>query len=120
MALHRRLLELPPDIVVLLRQPMDKRRTSAIDMTAAELAKGRGLTVEWFQPEPGSRGATYDRDYELISAADQVEAFFDDDTMPGGTGHVVDAALARNRNVNAWLVEAYGELSRIGEWETEE
>lgn len=89
-------------------------------MTAAELAKRRGLTVEWFQPEPGSRGATYDRDYELISAADQVEAFFEDESMPGGTGHVVDAALARRRRVYAWQVRRYGEFERIGEWEDDE
>jgi len=108
------------DVVLLLRRPVDKRRTSITDSTAAELARVRGIGVEWFEPEPGGRNAVYDRDYAMVGAADRVEAFFEDDSMPGGTGHVVDAALARNRTVYAWLVQGRGELIRIGDWEQNE
>jgi hypothetical protein len=119
MALDRRLRELPPDTILLLRRPMDVRRISITDLTASQLAEQRAIKVEWFEPEQGGRNAVYDRDYALVGAADRVEAFFDDDAMPGGTGHVVDAALARNRTVYAWKVLQYGELQRIGEWEEE-
>lgn len=119
-AIYQRLSELPLDTIILLRQPMDKRRTLVTDLTAAELAKKRGHKVEWFQPEPGGRDAVYNRDFALVDAADRVEAFFEDYSMPGGTGHVVDAALARNRTVYAWLVQERGALTRIGDWEADE
>lgn len=84
------------------------------------MAKNSNIEVEWFEPVPGGRNAVYDRDWAMVDSADRVEAFFDDSSMPGGTGHLVDAALARNRSVYAWLVEARGELSRIGDWEPDE
>lgn len=87
---------------------------------ASRLAEQLAIPVEWFEPEPGGQAQVYNRDYALVRSADRVEAFFDDDSMPGGTGHVVDAAISQNTPVYAWLVVERGGVHRIGEWEPDE
>jgi len=79
----------------------------------------RGLSAIWFEPEPGGRDQTYRRDFELVSAADRVIAYFSEDhVMEGGTGHVVEAALARNIPVEAWSFDDAGRKRRVGELDT--
>jgi hypothetical protein len=54
----------------------------------------------------------------MVEAADYVEAYFRQDTvMTGGTGHVVEAAIAKDRRVYAWFVDASGRVERVGELE---
>lgn len=118
-ALHidQRLNDLPPDSVILVRKarvaPLGK-----FESVVVELAKAHGLVVRFCQPDGNDRAAVYRRDYELVEAADEIEAYFAvDRVMEGGTGHVVEAALARDRQVFAWSTDEHGHVVRVGEFE---
>ena len=81
------------------------------------MAEDLGLEVDWFEPDPaGGKGQTYSRDYELVGNATHVTAYFSPEAiMEGGTGHVVEAALAREIDVDAWVVDDRGQIQRVGE-----
>jgi hypothetical protein len=82
------------------------------------LADTYGLKVDWRRPTGGGRAAVYLRDYGLVDDADYVEAFFAHDrVMEGGTGHVVEAALNRDKRVYGWVVTEGGRVERVGEIE---
>jgi hypothetical protein len=93
-------------------------RPGEFEAVMSHIARGMGFEVDWYEPEPGGRDQTYRRDFELVGAADRIEAFFVlERPLEGGTGHVVEAAIAKGVAVNAWGIDARGELERIGEWE---
>lgn len=83
----------------------------------ARIAAELKFEVDWFEPhEAGGRGQTYNRDFELVGAADRVWAYFSPEAiMEGGTGHVVEAALAREIPVEGWVVDEQGKIERVGE-----
>jgi hypothetical protein len=120
-AIYARIRALPSGSIILLRRPRNPSiPAGTFELIAARIAQDRGLEVEWFEPEPGGREQVYRRDFELVGAADRVEAFFSSNEMNGGTGHVVEAALSKGIPVFAWCVAERGALERIGEWEYDE
>ncbi len=103
--------------MILLREPR-KRDRALFERNLSVIAQNLGYEVEWFAPEEGGRDQTFRRDYALVESADWVECFFHPDSpMGGGTGHVVDAAMARDIPVYAWTMDERGDLERIGEFE---
>lgn len=83
----------------------------------AEIATSLGMAISYCVPDEGGRSAVFERDFEMVERADQVMAFFQPGReMTGGTGHVVEAALMRNKPTEAWTVGDRGELSRVGDW----
>lgn len=115
--LATKIAALPTGSVILLR----RGRTTAISTfegVVAELAKTYDIRVEWREPQPGDRSMVYRRDYQMIDDADYVEAYFPaSQIMEGGTGHIVDASLNRDKRVYAWSVTMEGYVERIGELE---
>jgi len=68
-----------------------------------------------FSPTKGGRSAVFFRDYDLVTGADEVLAFFSTEReMEGGTGHVVKAALDRGVKVNAYACRPDGTLVFLG------
>lgn len=118
LAVHvaERMMLTPRNARILLRRAKSGR-IGAFEAVVADLAVRTGRTVEFFEPEGSDRAAVYRRDYTLVEAAVAVEAYFaPDHIMTGGTGHVVEAALARERPVHAWTVTSHG-IDRVGEYE---
>lgn len=94
--------------IVHLRHPKTGA-AGAFERTVAEICSHNEYPVVWHRPLPGGRGAVYVRDYEMVEAADTVIAFFSEgNVMVGGTGHVVDAALAKEIPVAAWEIGRSG------------
>lgn len=94
--------------VVHLRSPRSGQQ-GAFERTVAEICYHNGYPVVWHQPEPGGRGAVFVRDYHMVESCDSVIAFFSEgNIMAGGTGHVVDAALAKEIPVAAWEIGRSG------------
>jgi hypothetical protein len=86
------------------------------EKVVSELATSAGLVVKFCVPPEGDRSTVFRRDYEMVDAADYVEAYFPaDHIMEGGTGHVVEAAINREKPVYAWSVSRDGSVGRIGE-----
>ena len=85
-----------------------------VEQMAAAAAKSFPFQVCTHRPNTiGGRAGIYNRDYQLVDEADLVLAFFTSEhVMAGGTGHVVEAALARNVPVRAWTWDE--ELCLIG------
>lgn len=117
--ISEKMSKMPSGSEVLLRVGMVKP-PGIFEMVAAELAKQNGHVVRWFSPREAGRSSVYRRDYELVEYATRVEAYFDSERiMEGGTGHVVEAAMARECPVYAWTVDHGGLIVRVGEIETE-
>ena len=97
------LVQLPMDSVVLLRGPkkgIEARFEFATALACAELR----IPVEWWRPDGIGREATYQRDVDMVKSAHRVVGYFDGDTpMEGGTGHVLERALAEEIPCNAWV-----------------
>ena len=76
----------------------------------ASIAKGLKIEVVLCKPDPrGGREGTYVRDAHMAQMADQVLAFFAPHTlMAGGTGHVVEKAIDKERPVVAYEIDATG------------
>lgn len=90
------------------------RPSEGVDYMAQIFAHVRGLDVEVYRAD-GARGDVYRRDMQLVDDADKVIAFFDPDhVMDGGTGHIVETAMRKEKPVEAWTV-VDGELIRVGE-----
>ncbi len=95
--------------------------TGTMERVLFGIATNRGVAVRWMEPEPGGRAQVYERDYRMVESADRVEAYFAvDRVMLGGTGHVVEAAWARDIPVYAFSVEADGSIERVGELEPDQ
>jgi hypothetical protein len=115
------LKSLPPGSVVLLRRPRTGLPGFIEGVVEGMVGARPDISVEWFAPQPGGRDQTYRRDFDFVSSADRVEAWFDADAaMEGGTGHVVEAALARGVPVTAWSITKRGRIDRVGELENRE
>ncbi len=98
---------------ILLRKPLH-RAARPFEALTASLAGVLGLTVTLCIPEPGGRAQVFLRDVSMVSASDEVVAFFPEDAeMSGGTGHVVEKALDQARPVRAYAV-VKGELVLVG------
>jgi hypothetical protein len=86
----------------------------------AEICAYNEHPVVWHKPDLGGRGSVYLRDYAMVEASDSVIAFFSEgNIMVGGTGHVVDAALAKEIPVAAWEIGRSG-FFHIGDLSREE
>jgi hypothetical protein len=112
-----KIANLPQGSVILLRRG---RITPAgiFERVVADLAAAAQITVQWREPKIGDRSTVYLRDYTMVDDSDYVEAYFPlGSIMEGGTGHIVDAALNREKRVYAWSVDAEGRVDRIGEIE---
>ena len=102
---------------ILLRHPI-QGEPGMFERLAASMAEDREIPVSWFMPEAGGRHKIYDRDYQMVAAADMVEAFFKPDAvMEGGTGHVIEAAINKMVPAYAWAVHRWNAIDRVGEWE---
>lgn len=107
---------LPRDAIILLRKPA-KGSPGSFETFMAGVCEVMHLQTEWLVPDMkiGGRESVYYRDYSIVEEADAVVALFDPDrVMEGGTGHVVEAALAKLVPVYAYT---YGgkRLIRVGE-----
>lgn len=92
--------------------------TGTFERVVAAMARGMGIGVRMFAPPAGGRASNYLRDYEIVDEADSVEAYFTDErVMDGGTGHLVEAALNRDRSVRAWRLTPEGRVERVGDHE---
>jgi hypothetical protein len=79
------------------------------------VAERLGRRVIRFRPTKGGRAAVYHRDYDLVTDASEVIAFFSTEReMDGGTGHVVKAALDREVPVEAYTSHPDGTLVLLG------
>lgn len=113
------LAALPPGSSVFLRKPT-KRPASRFEMGVAVMATKLDLLVRWWEPGPGGRQATFLRDVSMVSAADEVLAYFTEaEVMTGGTGHVIDKALDQAKTCRAYSIVG-GELRWVGGQETED
>lgn len=108
------LLSLPRETeTILLRSPLHSP-PRPFEALVASLAEVLGLGVDWWVPEPGGRSQVYLRDISMVSAADEIITFFPEgDEMMGGTGHVVDMAIAQEKTCRAYAVVG-SELVLIG------
>jgi hypothetical protein len=85
--------------------PKVAKRASKIEDLAAKIAAGSGRHAKAYFPGGVGRESTFNRDYALIDGADKVYAFFEaQNVMYGGTGHVVQAAIAKGVPVEAWEI----------------
>lgn len=119
LALHvaRKISKLPKGSVVLVRRGRNTE-LGPFERVVEACAKSLGITYFECIPKGPGRESVYRRDYEMVEAADYVEAYFPESAvMDGGTGHVVDAALNREKTVYAWSVSEEGTVERIGEYE---
>lgn len=81
-----------------------------------ELAQSMGIDVRLYPPQDGDRAANFRRDYAMVDDADCVEAYFTDErVMDGGTGHLVEACLNRDKPVRAWRLTPEGRVERVGD-----
>jgi hypothetical protein len=101
---------------VAVRGPRSGGPTGSVEHEAIEIARAvdaRPVIYTAAESED-SRAATFNRDYELVTGADLVLAFFlEGSDMGGGTGHVIKAAIDRDIAVEAFSVDAEGELEYL-------
>ena len=97
------LAALPPDTTVLLRKPKT-RPPEPFEATVSEVCESLGIPIEWWFPEGRGREATYKRDVDMVRDAVMVVGYFDSETvMEGGTGHVLERAIADEIPCQAWV-----------------
>jgi hypothetical protein len=105
---------LPASSKLLLRSG-NKSEPGLFEQMIAKLAITLWLDVEWFRPDPaGGRGATFERDLELVRSSDLVLAYFSTTTIIGGTAHVVEKAIDQDVPVYAYGFTGDGYI-RVGE-----
>lgn len=103
---------------VLLRRPKTRGRPpGGFEKMVAKLAEILGTEVEWCAPEGTEKGQAFIRDLEMVSKADYAICFFSVASLEGGTGHVVEAAMAKGIPVEAWWITPDGSAERIGEYD---
>lgn len=80
-----------------------------------EVGTSLDRVAHMFIPISNKKSDTFKRDYELVEGALGVLAFFaPDQEMEGGTGHVVQAALARDIPVEAYRMADSGHPELLG------
>lgn len=100
---------------LLLRSPDGVRASSPFEATAAILAADHDLNVRYVTPDAPERAATYRRDYTLVEAADEVLAYFPDQSeLGGGTWHVTHAAMQKGIPCRAFTITQDGRQRLIG------
>jgi nucleoside 2-deoxyribosyltransferase len=110
------LAKLPKGTKIMLRAPRTGEMGS-FEAAVESITSSMGITTELVHPGEGDRAEVYRRDYAMIERSDYVMAFFTEgEEMHGGTGHVVEAALAKLAPVYAWSVSPLGHLERVGEY----
>ena len=108
------LKQLPIDSVILLRSG-NSTRPGRFERIVAQCCMELWMSYRWVKPEgDGGRGSTFDRDVSMVGASDVVLAFFAEESMSGGTEHVVEKAIDQRVPVYSYGV-VDGELIRIGE-----
>lgn len=111
---------------VAVRGPRSGGTTSPVENEAIEIARmvDAKPMIYVAAESDDARAATYNRDYEMVTGADLVLAFFNEGSdMGGGTGHVVKAAIDREVAVDAFSVDATGKLNHFiedGGWRDRE
>jgi len=103
---------------VYLRKPKTRGRPAGgFERMVAQLAGALGVEVVWCQPEGNEKGNTFNRDVAMVRQADFVVCFFTTEEMDGGTGHLVETAMASGIPVEGWWIDSDGEAQRIGEYD---
>lgn len=123
--LVRFLAALPDDAVVMLRRPRGETPIGHFERDVADLSGILHLDIEWWRPEPTAttvgRVSVYVRDIEMVQRSDLIILFFAADEAAGegygGTQHLLDKALDANRPVYSYIVDEYGNVSRLGEYD---
>jgi len=123
--LVRFLAALDDDALVMLRRPRGDGPIGHFERDVSDLAGILRLDVEWWRPEPTGttvgRVSVYVRDIDMIERSDLVVLFFAADEVAGegygGTQHLLDKALAAGRPCYAYIVDEYGNVSRLGEYD---
>jgi len=101
---------------IAIRSPLNSDEpASVVERIAAIQAEALGHPVIKFKPTKGGREAVFRRDYEMMTDATAVLAFFSPEReMEGGTSHVVKAALDQGIPVEAYSVRPDGTLVYLG------
>ena len=114
------MVKLPEGSIILLRRPR-KGPVATFEANIAQMATTHGLRVEWWEPDEGGREVVFNRDFEMVTSADYVIAYFNQEQpMEGGTAHVVDAAMMRGIKVTAYTMDKRGLVEFLGEFDGEE
>lgn len=89
--------------------------STMLEKFVAQIGPDLGRVVTRCRASTNKRGDVYRRDYEMVQNARNVLAFFaPDQEMEGGTGHVVQAALARGVPVEAYRLNETGSPELLG------
>ena len=122
--LVRFLAALDDDALVMLRRPRGQALIGHFERDVADLAGILHLDVEWWYPQPTDttvgRASVYVRDIDMVEKADLIVLFLAADEEHegyGGTQHLLDKALAAGRPCYAYVVDEYGNVSRLGEYD---
>lgn len=104
----------PDPTTVFLRRGINTR-PGKFESLVAEWCRMFGhLEYRWVLPDyGGGAGAVFNRDTELVSAADVVIAFLTEAGLEGGTGHVVERAI--DRGVPVYSFTLGEDIQRLGE-----
>lgn len=99
---------------VLLRRGINTRPGKFESLVAEWCRMYNHLDYRWILPDPADGPAmVFNRDTELVSAADVVIAFLTPAGLEGGTGHVVERAIDRGVPVYSFTIGE--DLQRLGE-----
>lgn len=102
---------------VRVRSTLSHKVTSPLEQAVCDLVQALqdrqyDVDVEYVSPQGNRRNHVYARDHVLVRGAHKVLAYFSHTRfMYGGTGHVVESALAKNVPVRAYLVGPHGALA---------
>ena len=103
-----------PGMEVAIRASLDNVPASPVEGAMSEVARICDAILVQYTPQVGgkdSRANIYHRDYQLVTGADLVVAFFSEGSdMGGGTGHVVKAAIDRGVATMAYSVNLEGHV----------
>jgi len=111
-----RIIDTDPVIPLGVRVPRGSDEpTTPLERFVAEVGPSLGRVIKRCRADTNKRGDVYRRDYEMVEHSVAVLAFFaPDQEMEGGTGHVVQAALARNIPVEAYRMAETGRPELLG------
>ena len=106
--LFKELLRLPNDAEILIRKPKYEP-IAPFENLVDHLAQTLNHRVYPMIPIGKGREGVWERDMNMIEAADYVMAFFDErHVMEGGTAHVVEKAIEKEVPTSAYRVDEDG------------